>query len=232
MKYVRPLPGRSRSPLLACDQHDMAGRPAVVSRGSGVATAPRYCPRLSFRAARRRLPHGAALSSSTVASLRRGLFRCLVTIDPSDIGPGAYLSPAPVQGSDGMPLWEAKRMRPHPEPCHAKGNRPNGDSLAVKQHPLMAARWSGAIDSCRVGSTRGASRLQRLRYGRDRAERRPTYWPAHAPVRSPSLSGKRDAVFSQTAVSTANLPPEAGHQAGLWGSFRPRVNSQGINHAT
>lgn len=192
MKYVRPLPGRSRSPLLACDQHDMAGRPAVVSRGSGGTRA------------------SAILPASPAP--------CQVTIDPSDIGPGAYRSPAPVQGSDGMPLREAKRMHPHPELCRAKGNRPNGDSLAVKQHPWMAARWSGAIDSCRVGSPRSASRLQRLIYGRDRAERRPTYWPAHAPVRGPSLSGKRDAV-SQTAVSTANSPPEAGHQAGLWGFF-------------
>jgi hypothetical protein len=29
------------------------------------------------------------------------------------------------------------------------------------------AKWSGAIDSCRVGSPRSASRMQRLRYGRD-----------------------------------------------------------------
>jgi hypothetical protein len=34
------------------------------------------------------------------------------------------------------------------------------------------AGWSGAIDSRRVGSPGGASRLQRLRYGRDRPERR------------------------------------------------------------
>lgn len=103
--------------------------------------------------------------------------------------------------------------------CQANGGRPNGGSLAAKgAHPARHARWSGAIDSRSVGSPRGAAWLQRLRYGRDRPERRSTSFPiGRGAIPGPSACCsaviEQDDVSSPDAASAANSPRRLANPA-------------------
>jgi hypothetical protein len=79
---------------------------------------------------------------------------------------------------------------------------PTGTVWRVTE-PFEFARWSGAIDSRSVGSPGGAPRLQRLRYGRDRPERRSLSIPITQRPETPVGRSRRGTGFA--AVSSLKL---------------------------